>query len=129
MPAYRFPAKFVSGYATAAPQIEGAAFEVGKGESIWDRIAHKGGHIHNDDTLDVACDHYHLYKHDFALMRKFGAKPVKGYFLWSFMDNFEWLDGYNRRFGAFYTDCATQKRTPKLTAHWYRAVMAKNQLV
>ncbi len=55
--------------------------------------------------------------------------PVKGYFLWSFMDNFEWQDGYARRFGAFYNDFKTQKRTPKLTALWYQRVMAQNQIL
>lgn len=55
--------------------------------------------------------------------------PVKGYFLWSFMDNFEWLDGYTKRFGICYTDYATQRRIPKLSAHWYREVMRRNRLV
>jgi beta-glucosidase len=55
--------------------------------------------------------------------------PVKGYFLWSFLDNFEWQDGYNRRFGVVYNDFATQRRTPKLSAHWYRRVMAENRLL
>ena len=55
--------------------------------------------------------------------------PVRGYFLWSFMDNFEWLDGYARRFGICYTDFATQKRTPKLSARWYAQVMRGNELV
>jgi beta-glucosidase len=55
--------------------------------------------------------------------------PVKGYFLWSFMDNFEWQDGYSRRFGVVYTDYKTQKRTPKLSAHWYTRVMAENRLL
>ncbi len=55
--------------------------------------------------------------------------PVKGYFLWSFMDNFEWLDGYKRRFGVVYCDFATQKRTPKLSAKWYSRVMAENRIV
>ena len=55
--------------------------------------------------------------------------PVKGYFLWSFMDNFEWQDGYAMRFGIVHCDFKTQKRTPKLSAHWYKKVMAENRLV
>ena len=55
--------------------------------------------------------------------------PVKGYFLWSLMDNFEWADGYGNRFGIYYVDYATQKRTPKLSAEFYREVIARNALV
>ena len=55
--------------------------------------------------------------------------PVRGYFLWSFMDNFEWLDGYARRFGICYTDYQTQKRIPKLSASWYAKVMSTNRLL
>ena len=42
--------------------------------------------------------------------------PVKGYFLWSLLDNYEWADGYEKRFGIHYVDFKTQKRTPKLSA-------------
>jgi len=55
--------------------------------------------------------------------------PVKGYFLWSFLDNFEWEDGYARRFGIVHTDFKTQKRTPKLSARWYAKVIHENRLV
>lgn len=55
--------------------------------------------------------------------------PVKGYFLWSFMDNFEWEDGYDRRFGVVYCDFKTQQRTPKASALWYSRVMAENRIV
>ena len=78
----RFPRNFVWGYAAAAPQIEGAWNEDGKGESIWDRAAHTGKRIHNRDTLDVANDHYHLFKQDFALMRKFGTKHYRLSIAW-----------------------------------------------
>jgi beta-glucosidase len=52
--------------------------------------------------------------------------PVKGYFLWSLLDNFEWADGYSKRFGIHYVDFKTLKRTPKLSAEWYTQVIAKN---
>jgi beta-glucosidase len=55
--------------------------------------------------------------------------PVKGYFLWSFMDNFEWQDGYDRRLGVVYCDFNTQKRTPKTSAFWYGRVMRENRIV
>jgi beta-glucosidase len=55
--------------------------------------------------------------------------PVRGYFLWSLMDNFEWADGYTNRFGLHYVDYATQKRTPKLSAAFYREVIARNAVV
>ncbi|MEP6786959.1 MAG: GH1 family beta-glucosidase [Acidobacteriota bacterium] len=55
--------------------------------------------------------------------------PVKGYFCWSLMDNFEWADGYTNRFGLHHVDFATQKRTPKLSADFYKEVIAHNAVV
>jgi beta-glucosidase len=55
--------------------------------------------------------------------------PVRGYFLWSLMDNFEWGDGYTNRFGLHYVDYQTQKRTPKLSASFYREVIARNAIM
>jgi beta-glucosidase len=54
--------------------------------------------------------------------------PVKGYFLWSLLDNYEWADGYSKRFGITYVDFKTQKRTPKLSAKFYKNVIARNGL-
>jgi beta-glucosidase len=54
--------------------------------------------------------------------------PVKGYFLWSLLDNYEWADGYEKRFGITYVDFKTQKRTPKLSAKFYKEVIAKNKV-
>jgi beta-glucosidase len=48
---------------------------------------------------------------------------VRGYFVWSLMDNLEWADGYSRRFGIVYTDFRTQTRIPKASAEWYREVI------
>jgi beta-glucosidase len=52
--------------------------------------------------------------------------PVRGYFLWSLLDNYEWADGYSKRFGIVYVDFKTQKRTPKLSAEFYKNTIAKN---
>lgn len=55
--------------------------------------------------------------------------PVRGYFLWSLMDNFEWADGYGLRFGLYYVDYQTQKRYPKLSANFYRNVIEQNAIL
>jgi beta-glucosidase len=55
--------------------------------------------------------------------------PVKGYFLWTLMDNYEWSDGYAIRFGITFVDYATQKRTVKLSGEFYKDLIAKNGLV
>jgi beta-glucosidase len=54
--------------------------------------------------------------------------PVRGYFAWSLLDNFEWADGYGKRFGLVYVDFATQQRTPKLSAQFYQSVIAGNAI-
>ena len=54
------------------------------------------------------------------------GSPVKGYFAWSLMDNFEWAWGYAKRFGLVHVDYATQRRTPKASALWYRQTIAAN---
>jgi beta-glucosidase len=74
---YKFPHDFLWGTATAAYQIEGAWNEDGKGESIWDRFSHTPGKIKDQTTGDVACDHYHRYQEDIALMRRLGLKAYR----------------------------------------------------
>jgi beta-glucosidase len=74
---HKFPPNFLWGAATASYQIEGAWGKDGKGESIWDRFSHTPGKITNGDTGDVACDHYHRYPEDIALMRQLGLKAYR----------------------------------------------------
>jgi beta-glucosidase len=52
--------------------------------------------------------------------------PVNGYFLWSAQDNFEWIYGYGNRFGLIYVDFQTLKRTPKLSASFFRETARRN---
>src|SRR5262249_1452270 len=54
--------------------------------------------------------------------------PVKGYFQWSLMDNFEWNAGFSNRFGLVYVDFKTQQRTPKLSAAWFREAARRNEV-
>ncbi len=106
-PSSPFPTPFTWGVATAAPQIEGAAFEDGKGESVWDRFARQPGHVHAGDTLDIACDHYHRYREDIALMRDLGVKNYRLSIAWPRIFpngdanlNQRGLDFYHRLFEA-----------------------------
>lgn len=80
--ARQFPADFIWGCATAAYQVEGAAHEDGRGESIWDRYCSVPGNILNGDTGEVACDHYHRYKEDVALMKHMGIQAYRFSLSW-----------------------------------------------
>jgi beta-glucosidase len=77
-----FPSGFLWGTATASYQIEGGVHEGGRGESIWDRFAHTPGRVLNGDTGDVACDHYHRYRDDVALMRDLGVNAYRFSLAW-----------------------------------------------
>ncbi|MEE8580717.1 MAG: GH1 family beta-glucosidase [Myxococcota bacterium] len=78
----RFPDGFHWGAATASYQIEGAWQEDGKGESIWDRFAHTPGKIKNADTGDVACDSYHRYQEDVALLSELKLSSYRFSIAW-----------------------------------------------
>lgn len=78
----RFPENFFWGTATAAYQVEGAWNAAGKGESIWDRFAHTAGKIKGAGTGDAACDQYHRYKEDIALMKQLNQKSYRFSIAW-----------------------------------------------
>lgn len=73
---------FVWGVSTSAFQIEGAAHTDGRGDSIWDAYGRQQGRIKNGDTGDVACDHYHRYADDIALMRDLGVDAYRFSISW-----------------------------------------------
>ena len=77
MTTYDFPRGFVWGSATSSYQIEGAVAEDGRGESIWDRFSHTPGCVKNGDTGDIACDHYHRWRDDVALMQSLNLNAYR----------------------------------------------------
>src|SRR5215469_9954620 len=98
-----FPKGFYWGVGTSSYQIEGAWNEDGKGPSIWDTYTHKPGNIKNNDTGDVANDHYHRYKEDVVLMKDIGTNAYRFSIAWprifpngTGQPNAKGLDFYNR---------------------------------
>jgi beta-glucosidase len=77
-----FPDGFLWGAATASYQIEGGVREDGRGEAIWDRFSHTPGRTQNGDTGDVACDHYHRWREDLALMGELGISAYRFSIAW-----------------------------------------------
>ena len=73
---------FVWGVSTSNFQIEGGAAIDGRGEGIWDTFSRQQGRINNGDTGDVACDHYHRYPEDVALMRELGIDTYRFSLSW-----------------------------------------------
>lgn len=80
--AAQFPQGFLWGTATASYQIEGAWKEDGKGESVWDRFSHTAGKVKGGDTGDIACDSYHRYLDDIAIMRALNQKSCRFSISW-----------------------------------------------
>ncbi len=79
----RFPQDFIWGASTASYQIEGAWQEDGKGPSIWDNFCHTAGKIADNHNGDEACDHYHRYPEDVALMRDLGLDAYRFSTAWT----------------------------------------------
>jgi beta-glucosidase len=105
--AARFPSGFLWGMATAAYQVEGAWNEDGKGESIWDKASHTVGKIRGGATADVACDQYHLYQQDIALLKRLNQRSYRFSISWPRIQpsgtgavNQKGLDYYNRLVNA-----------------------------
>ena len=79
----------------------------------------------DSDTRRIA--YYRDYLHELARAIQQGA-DVRGYHAWSLLDNFEWAEGYTKRFGLVYVDFKMQKRTVKESGQWYAKVAANNAL-
>jgi beta-glucosidase len=79
-----------------------------------------------NDPLRVAYYNDHLQSVSKAISM---GVPVRGYFAWSLMDNFEWSFGYTKRFGLIYVDFETQERVLKDSARWYKGVIQANKIL
>ncbi|MFV2119362.1 GH1 family beta-glucosidase [Streptomyces sp. Act-28] len=91
--------------------------------AAYDDYADPSGDVHDPER--VAYLHQHLTAVHRALA---DGVDVRGYFLWSLLDNFEWAYGYGKRFGIVHVDFASQRRTPKDSARWYADVIARGGL-
>lgn len=118
----QFPEGFVWGTASASYQVEGAAKENGRGESIWDRYCSIPGNIANGDTGEVACDHYHRFREDIAIMQKMGMKGYRFSISWSriFPDASDRINEAGLRFYSDLVDGLLEAGiTPYVTLyHW-----------
>ncbi|MEU8053075.1 GH1 family beta-glucosidase [Micromonospora haikouensis] len=91
--------------------------------AAFDDVVTPDGRVHDERRLD------YLYRHIDAVGAAMDAgADVRGYFVWSLLDNFEWAWGYDRRFGIIRVDYDTQERIWKDSAHWYRALAATGRL-
>ncbi|HUX49840.1 MAG TPA: GH1 family beta-glucosidase [Spirochaetia bacterium] len=92
------------------------------GCAVDDRLDQTGTRCHDRPRIDYLADHFR------ACAEAINAGvPLAGYYLWSFIDNFEWSFGYTRRFGIVYCDYADQRRIPKDSFYFYREVIAGNE--
>jgi beta-glucosidase len=87
--------------------------------STWDDFVDAHGEIDDTERRDYLVRHLAAVRDAIAQ-----GIPVKGYFAWSLLDNFEWAEGYIRRFGLTHVDFATQQRRLKLSGKWYRDFLA-----
>lgn len=111
-----FPTAFSWGVATSAYQIEGAADVDGRGPSIWDTFTHTAGTIIDGSTGDVACDHYHRYVDDVAIIADLGLKAYRFSVSWSRVQPLGYGD-WNEKGFAFYASLLDQLEKYGIAAH------------
>ncbi|MFW5798674.1 MAG: family 1 glycosylhydrolase, partial [Planctomycetota bacterium] len=89
-----------------------------------DDVQDADGNVYDTDRV------LYLRQHFIAMSRAIAeGYPLKGYFLWSFIDNFEWAEGYSQRFGITWCNFETLQRVPKFSARWYGEVIKNGHVV
>jgi beta-glucosidase len=112
----QFPPNFLWGVATSAFQIEGGATADGKGPSIWDTFSHTPGKVIDGSNGDVACDHYHRYPEDVAIMAGLGAEAYRFSIAWSRVQP-QGKGAWNEAGFAFYDRLLTELESKGIAAH------------
>jgi beta-glucosidase len=97
-----------------------AAIYVTENGAAYEDVRSRDGRVHDSERIG------YLEAHVGAVARALDAGvPVGGYFVWSLLDNFEWAEGYTKRFGLVYVDYPTLQRIPKDSFYWYRDLIAR----
>jgi beta-glucosidase len=116
------PARFTRLLVRLHQDYPGLPLVVTENGAAFDDRADESGYVRDDDRTGYLAEHIAAV----AEARAQGA-DVRGYFAWSLMDNFEWAEGYAKRFGIVHVDYATQKRTPKQSALWFRDTIGRTR--
>ena len=90
------------------------------GAAFADKVSPDGG-VHDPRRINYLREHFTQ-----ARLAMDDGVDLRGYFVWSLLDNFEWANGYSKRFGLIYVDYATQQRIVKDSGQWYAQVIARN---
>ncbi|MDI3404355.1 GH1 family beta-glucosidase [Streptomyces cavernicola] len=117
------PSGLVDLLARYTAEAPGVPLLVTENGAAYEDVVDADGHVHDPDRIRYL--HAHLSAVHEAI--RAGA-DVRGYFLWSLLDNFEWAYGYSKRFGAVHVDYGTQRRTVKSSGRWYSGVARSGRL-
>jgi beta-glucosidase len=101
---------------------EGPIYITENGRAVYDYVDPEGGV--DDEEREAFLDAHFRAAHD-AIEQ---GVDLRGYMVWSLLDNFEWAEGYSKRFGIVFVDYGTQRRIPKMSARWYSGVIERNGL-
>ncbi|MGA5168562.1 MULTISPECIES: GH1 family beta-glucosidase [Streptomyces] len=104
-------------------ELPGTPLMVTENGAAYDDYADPSGEVHDPERVAYLDGHLAAVHRALA-----DGVDVRGYFLWSLLDNFEWAYGYGKRFGIVHVDFASQRRTPKDSARWYADVIARGGL-
>ena len=102
-----------------AEEYEPPAIYITENGAAFGDVRGHDGRVHDPERTDFLATHIGAVSSAVA-----AGAPIRGYFVWSLLDNFEWAEGYSKRFGIVYVDYPTLERVPKDSFYWYRDFIA-----